>query len=94
MKVINKTSFPIIAFCWCKKIGCGEEVIIESGESKYVFGPSIGSVDKGDCFIVVPGKITCHEDPDNEFGYHVSKGKKLILANDDMGVTIQHYLDK
>ena len=91
MNIINKTFFPVIAWCWHKSYGCGYEKIINPGQSKEVLGPYIGEMDGGHCRLVIPGEITCHEGEDNESGFHVSDGNPLTLGDDVTRVTIRRY---
>lgn len=98
MNIVNKTSFPVIAVCWHRQYGYGEEKTIEPGQSGKVPGLHLGEGEiKGvDHCSPMPGEITCHEGEDNEFEFHVSEGNQLNLGNggstesSEFGVTIRH----
>ncbi|PLX26977.1 hypothetical protein C0583_05300 [Candidatus Parcubacteria bacterium] len=94
MLIINNASFPVIAMCWHKQYGYGDQEIIEPNESENISGPFLGEMDGGECRLAMPGEISCHEDEDNENGFHVSKGSQLNLGNGDFGVIIWHYEDE
>jgi len=93
MNIVNKATFPIIAVCWHKKYGYGDEEDIEPGQSSNVVGPYIGEMGGGSCRLVMPGEITCHEESDDEFGFHVSEGDQLNLGNGESGITVRHHLN-
>jgi len=42
---------------------------------------------------IVTGVIRCHEEPDNEFGFHVSKERELVLSNGEVDLIIQIFSD-
>ena len=93
MNIVNKTTFPVIATCWHKKYGYGDEETIEPDKSMDVSGPYIGEMGGGSCCLAMPGKITCHEKSDDEFGFHVSEGNQLNLGSGESGVAIRHHLN-
>ncbi|QQR78432.1 MAG: hypothetical protein IPJ68_05135 [Candidatus Moraniibacteriota bacterium] len=94
MKVINKTSYPIIAFGYHVEQGYAEDVTIQPGESADVSGPYVGEMGGGDCYIHLEGAITCHEGPDDDHGFQVVRGTQLCLSADGRGVTVRHHLDE
>lgn len=91
MIVKNKTSFNIIAVCWHRKHGPGKAVEISPGESSEVKGPYLGEMGGGSCHILIEGEIICHEGPDDENGFHVSKGEKLDVGAEEKGLTVFHH---
>ncbi len=93
MDVTNKTTFPIIAMCWHTMYGYGDEKTIEPGQSEDILGSYIGEMGGGKCHLIKEGKITIHEAPDDESGYHVSKGHQLNFGNEESGVTVRHHSD-
>lgn len=50
MRIINNTSFPIIAFCFDKSNKCGDDVAIDPGENEEVKGPYLGEMGGGQLF--------------------------------------------
>ena len=94
MKIINKTSFEVIAFGWHNKKGYGDDVPILPGQSVEVNGPYLGEMDGGKCYIALDGEIICHEGPDCDVGLHIAKNKLIALKNGDNGVTIRHCEDE
>ena len=64
MRIKNETSFPLIAFGWHEERGFGPEVTIAPGEAKNIFGPYLGDMDDGHCWLAIPGAVTCHEAAD------------------------------
>ena len=93
MKVINETSFPIIAFGIDTEIGYGNDVTIQPGESKDVSGPYLGEMGGGSCHICIEGEVICQENPDDENGFRIAKGAPICLQADRKGVTIRHHED-
>lgn len=91
MDITNKTSFPVIAFGWHIERGYGNDVTIEPGETKLVSGPYVGDMEDEPCFIHIAGEITCHEDPDNDSGFHVSADNQLNLSADKTGFCVRHH---
>ncbi|MFZ2072465.1 MAG: phosphoglycerate mutase family protein [Minisyncoccia bacterium] len=91
MEITNKTSHPLIAFTWDTKHGYGKDYLLEPEETKEIVGPYIGEMGGGHCRLVQPGEIVCQSTPDDDNGFHVSKGKKLNLQADTSGVTVRHY---
>ncbi len=91
MKVSNNTSQRLIAFGWNTKLGYSEDVKIEPGQSVDVIGPRIGNMGGGGCRIVIEGEISCQENPDDDNGFQVVKGKQLNYRIGDNGVTVRHY---
>ena len=92
MKINNSTSYRLKAFGWNKKHGQGEEVEIESGETKEILGPYLGEMGGRECHIHLgDDEIVCHEKPDAETGYCVSEGNYLILESNDNGITVFHH---
>ena len=94
MRVINNTSFPIIAHgVWLNK-GYGPDVLIQPGESKKVPGLYVGVMGNGECFVQLNSPdITCHEGEYTDDAFHVSKGKRLCLQGGGEGITIRHHED-
>lgn len=90
MEVFNNTSFGLIAFCWHIEYGYGDDVEINPGESAHVRGPYLGEMGGGDCHILVSGKITCQETPDDDNGFLVAAGSQLNLRSGKVGVTVRH----
>jgi len=93
MQIVNNTSFKLVAFAWHEQYGSGDKVEIEHGKSSEVLGPYLGEMGGGSCHIALEGEITCHEGPDDDNGFHVSKGNHLNLGNENEGVTVFHYLE-
>jgi phosphohistidine phosphatase SixA len=93
MEVTNKTDYPLIAFTWDTKHGYGKDFLLEPGETKEIIGPYIGEMGGGHCRLVQPGKIVCQSTPDDDNGFHVSKGSKLNLQSGTSGVTVRHYFE-
>ncbi len=91
MQIINNTSFTIVAFGWHKQYGAGDKVEIHPNEKGEVNGPYLGEMGGGDCYIALEGEIVVHEEPDNENGFHVSKGNHLNLGAGDQGITVFHH---
>ena len=91
MKVNNNAPFNLIAFCWHKKYGYGDDTEIPAGESAEVPGPSLGEMGGGDCTIIIEGEISCHERENNEEAFHVSMGNQLSLESRKKGITIRHF---
>ncbi|MDP2655219.1 MAG: hypothetical protein Q8P17_01525 [bacterium] len=94
MKVINSTSFALIAFGWYQPKGYGDDVSISPGQSAEVNGPYIGDMGDGHCYVALAGEVTCHESADDEHAFHVGKSEPLSLADGDKGFTIRHYTDQ
>ncbi len=93
MKIVNKTSFPVMAFCWHLDHGSGSSIKIGSGETAEASGPYLGNMGDGETRLIIEGIVTCQEEPDNEKGFQVLKGKKLDLKNGKEGVTVCHCED-
>ena len=93
MQVINNSSYQLIAFGWHKSVGYGEEVVIDPGASVDVKIPSIKFIGEMNGEESLQG-ISCQETRDDTNGFHVSRGKKLVLALGEQGVTIRHHLDE
>jgi len=91
MQITNNTSFKIVAFGWHEQYGAGDKVEIEPGENSEVNGPYIGEMGGGRCHLALEGEISVHEEPDNDNGFHVSKGNHLNLGAGEKGVTVFHY---
>ena len=91
MKVINGTTYPLIAFGWHLERGYGSEVTINPGESAEVSGPYLGEMGGGDCHIAIEGEITCQEGPDDDKGFQVVLGGQLNLKSDNVGITVRHH---
>lgn len=94
MKVTNNTSYPVIAFGTETRLGYGEDVTVQPGESADVSGPYVGEMGGGDCYIHLAGEITCHEGPDDDSGFQVIRGTPLCLSAGGRGVTVRHHLDE
>ena len=94
MKVTNHAACPTIAFGIVAKVGYGEDVTIQPGESADVSGPYLGEMGGGDCYIHLEGTITCHEGPDDDHGFQVIQGTPLCLGNGGRDVTVRHHLDE
>lgn len=94
MKVINSTSYPVIAFGMETSRGYSEDITIQPGESADVSGPYVGEMGGGDCYIHLAGEITCHEGPDDDSGFQVVQGTPLFLLAGGRGVTVRHHLDE
>lgn len=94
MEVINKTDADIIAFGWHKLKGRGAEVRIHPGETGEVNGPRL--VEMGDRVheVSLTGRITCHKEPDDEYGFQLVRGQILSVGGMVRGVTIRHHLDE
>lgn len=94
MKVINKASFPVIAFGWDTRIDYGDDVRIEPGHSAEVLGPYLGEMGGGDCHIALLGSdIICHDGPDEGDSFHISEGNQINLQEGTHGITIRHYAE-
>ena len=94
MKINNECSFPVIAFGWHRIHGYGQAEIVEKGIYKEITGPFIGVMGGGRCNLALPGEITCHEGPDDDFRFQVLDGRQLNLSIDETtGITIRHYLN-
>lgn len=91
MKVSNTASYPLIAFGWHVQRGYGNDVTINPGETKEVLGPYLGEMDGGSCHVLVPGEISCQEDPDDDRGFQVGLGNQLNLKSDNVGITVRHH---
>jgi len=93
MKVTNNTEEAIIACTWHTSYGSGDDIQIESGETKEPIGPYIGEMGSGSCRLVLSGNdIICHQKEDDENGFQVIKGLQLELTADGIqGVTIRHF---
>ena len=91
MNIVNKTSFPVVAVCWHKQYGYGDEETVEPGQSKDILGPYLGKMGGVSCHLSMSGKIACHKKQDDESGFHVSDGNQLNLGSGELGVTIRHY---
>lgn len=92
MKVTNNTTEAIIACTWHATYGPGDDIQIEPGETKESRGPFIGEMGGGDCYLILPGEIICHEKEDDENNFQVIKGSQLELTEDGVqGVTIRHF---
>jgi hypothetical protein len=92
MKVTNRTKHELVAFGWHTKAGVGEDVRIPAGTSAEVNGPD-REMEVGALLITLPGKVVCHEVPDNESGFQVLPGKLLVLENGDLGLAVGHPAD-
>jgi len=70
---------------------------IAPGKSAEVNGPYLCDMDGGACHIHIGGEITCHEAPDDDKGFLVSKGNQLTLKEDGAtpakGITVRHHSD-
>lgn len=94
MKVHNRCSYPLIAFGWHATKGYALDVTIPIGATADVNGPYLGEMGGGSCYVALLGEITCHDDPDNEKGFHVGLGEPLSLdEGGDRGVTVRHHTD-
>ena len=93
MKVLNKTSFSLIAFGWHEDIGYGDDVTILPGETGEVNGPYLGEMGGGDCHVALVGELVCQEAPDDKTGLQVLKDQPLSLGGGNRGITIRHHLN-
>jgi|GEM_PF-1483383 len=101
MKVTNKTSFKICAYCWHTKYGFGDPEVILPEKSEEIRGPLL--IDQGDekGYLAFPeGEIICHEHPDDDNGFQVTpsqpltieikkEGEKEIKEEDRKGITVE-----
>src|ERR1035437_2051142 len=93
MKVTNGTSFEVIAFGWHKLKGRRKDVRVSPGITAEVNGPYIFETSDLKHQVLLSGEITCHEAPDNEFGFHLVQVKELSVGGFYRGVTVCHLLD-
>lgn len=93
MKIINNTSFDVIAFGWHTEHGYGDEIKIKPAQFAYVSGPYIGEMGGKRCYITIKGEITCQEAPDDDNGFQVIPGSPLSLKAGNEGVTVRHFSD-
>jgi len=91
MFVRNDCDFDIIAFCWDDRYGFGEDVLIKSGDFAEVPGPNDAFMSDPTYRKVMGMDIRCHESPDTNYYYHVSKGHQLCLGYGPCGITIRHH---
>lgn len=92
MDVQNNTTFTVIALSWHKNHGYGNQVSIPPGESAKIPGVYVGIMEDKACYTVLPeSTIVCHEEQDNENGFHVSRGNQCPLGDGISGITIRHH---
>lgn len=94
MKVTNKTSFEVIAFGWHKLKGRGTDVHIRPGATAEVNGPDVVEMDDRRHEVSLTGRITCHEEPDDDCGFELLPGKTVSVGGMVRGVTVRHHLDE
>ncbi len=97
MRITNNTSFKVIAYIFHYNYGKGALVEIFPQQTAEVEGPLIGRLNDGDCYVYLPGKVTCHEGGDTANNHlHLSRGNSITTENEGsgQGVRIRHYLDK
>ncbi|HOW60653.1 MAG TPA: hypothetical protein P5548_00950 [Candidatus Moranbacteria bacterium] len=94
MRIINKTSFNLIAFGWHTKYGYGNDVEIKTGQFADISGSYIGEMGGGSCCIAIEGEVICQETPDDENGFQVIPGSQLNLQAGDKGITVRHFSEE
>lgn len=94
MNVTNNTSFSIIACCLDTNLGYGEDVLIKPGETAEAYGPYLGEMGLGSCFVHVEGSIACQQTPDDNHGFQVTRGYPICLLAGNKGVTVRHHEDE
>jgi hypothetical protein len=93
MRVENGTYFKLIAIGFHTEQGYGDDVEISPYETKIVNGPYLGQMDGGDCYVAIPGKLTCHTGLDNGKKFHIGPGKPVKLIKGKHGIHIRHHED-
>lgn len=105
MKIINATSFNVIAYATVHDCEYGPDVVIKPGESGELIGPYVGKIRGRACFRIIDvPTIICTEKPDDLLGnniFHVEKGGQLylevmkiqVLKIGDVSVTVRHHED-
>jgi hypothetical protein len=93
MKITNRCSFLVTAFCFDTTYGYGNDVDINPGETADVQGPYLGEMGNGKCFVHIEGDIICQETPDDTVGFQVEQGYPLSLEANGKGVTVRHHVD-
>jgi len=93
LQITNDTTFSVTAFCQHKDYGNGDKKVIKPGETMELQGPWVGEMGDESGYIQFTGRITCHEKPDNNTGYQVTKEEKLILQLKKRRVTVEYAID-
>lgn len=98
MKVTNKASFPVFAFCWSKIIGdpkdtaeYGDDATVLPGETKEILGPCLGAEDGGEIHAYSKANVVCHEGTDSGNHLHIAFGNPAIYGSKTKGVIIRHH---
>lgn len=92
MQVTNNTSFRVLAFTGQDKVGYSDDVVIDPGQTAEVPPPYDAVVGRPSNHQLFGHHIVCHEDEDNDHGYHVSLGQQLCLGgDDDATIVVRHH---